>query len=73
MPMRNITVITIALALSACGSSSQPGGITEGEARALDEAAEMIEKDRLPAEALRPPAGAQAAPAAPAQKEAGDE
>jgi hypothetical protein len=52
------TCILIALAtLGACGKSDNapgPGGVTVGEARALDEAAEMIEQRRLPAEALRP-------------------
>ena len=39
------------LALSACGPAENdpaPGGVTVGEARALDEAAEMIEQGRLP-------------------------
>lgn len=58
--------LSLALALlSACGKSDNepgPGGVTLGEARALDEAAEMIEQRRLPAEALRPPS-ATASPA----------
>lgn len=44
--------------LSACAKSDNdpgPGGVTLGEARALDEAAEMIEQRRLPQEALQPP------------------
>ena len=48
---------SLTLALSACGKSDNdpgPGGVTVGEARALDEAAEMIEQRRLPPEALRP-------------------
>ncbi len=39
-------------ALAACGASDNepgPGGVTVGEARALDEAAAMIEAKRLPA------------------------
>jgi hypothetical protein len=51
------------LAVAACGKSDNapgPGGVTVGEARALDEAAEMIEKRQLPAEALRSPAPAPA-------------
>ena len=48
-------ILTTALAglLAACGSSDNdpgPGGVTVGEARALDEAAEMIESRRPPAE-----------------------
>lgn len=33
-----------------------PGGVTVGEAKALDEAAEMLEQRRLPPEALGRPA-----------------
>ncbi len=45
----------LTLAIAACGPSDNdpgPGGVTVGEARALDEAAEMIEQRRTPAEAL---------------------
>jgi hypothetical protein len=45
------------LLLSACGSGDNdpwPGGVTVGEARALDEAAEMLDEQRLPADALPP-------------------
>ncbi|SFF85715.1 hypothetical protein SAMN05518801_102237 [Novosphingobium sp. CF614] len=45
------------LALGACGKSdsgSGPGGVTAGEARALDEAAAMLDERRPPAEALTP-------------------
>ena len=43
----------LALALAGCGNDNDPGpgGVTVGEARALDEAAEMLEQQRLPAEA----------------------
>lgn len=47
------------LALTACGQGENdpgPGGVTVGEAKALDEAAEMIEGQQLPEAALRPPA-----------------
>jgi hypothetical protein len=40
------------LSLTACGKAENepgPGGVTVGEAKALDEAAEMIEAERLPA------------------------
>ena len=44
--------------------------MTVGEARALDEAAEMLDEQRLPAEALPPAAGEGAPePAAAAQPE----
>ena len=49
------------LALAACGSEPGPGGATAGEAKALDDAAEMIESRRMPQAAVRPPADQQAA------------
>jgi len=44
-----------ALLLAACGSDDDPGpgGVTVGEARALDEAAEMLDEQRVPEEVLR--------------------
>ena len=45
-----------ALALAGCGddgTSPEPGGVTVGEARALDEAAEMLDERRRPDEALQ--------------------
>ncbi|MCL6250181.1 hypothetical protein M3P36_03845 [Altererythrobacter sp. KTW20L] len=45
--------------LAGCGAADNdpgPGGVTVGEARALDEAAEMLDQQRLPAEALDDPA-----------------
>lgn len=41
--------------LAGCGPADNdpgPGGVTVGEARALDEAAAMIEEGRLPEDAL---------------------
>lgn len=52
---RAASLLAAALALAACGERDTdpgPGGVTVGEARALDEAAEMIEARRLPDEAL---------------------
>jgi hypothetical protein len=49
----------IALLLTGCGgepTSRTAGGVTPDEAQALDDAAEMVEARRLPAEALRQPA-----------------
>ena len=45
------------LALAACGPSGNapgPGGVTVDEAKALDDAAAMIETRRLPADAIAP-------------------
>ena len=49
------TALAAALLLSACGSDDDPGpgGVTVGEARALDEAAEMLDSQRVPEEVLR--------------------
>jgi hypothetical protein len=50
--------------LAACGqrdTDSGPGGVSVGEARALDEAAAMLEQKRLPPAAIAPAAP----PAAP--------
>lgn len=56
-----IVLVPLALSLAGCGQADNdpgPGGITVGEARALNEAAEMIEQRRLPAEALPSPSPA---------------
>lgn len=58
------------LLLAACGQGENdpgPGAVTMGEARALDEAAEMLEERRLSPEDLR---DVPAADTAPAQSEA---
>ena len=52
--MRRLLPLVLTV-LAACGpndSDPGPGGVTVGEARALDEAAEMLEQRRLPPEAL---------------------
>lgn len=51
-----IPASALLLVLAACGKSENdpgPGGVSVGEARALDEAAEMIEQRRLPADAVQ--------------------
>ena len=63
--MPRSAVIAAFLLLAGCGKADNepgPGGVTVGEARALDEAAEMIEAQRLPPEAIQP--GGQSGPAA---------
>ncbi|MEY4721499.1 MAG: hypothetical protein RIQ46_1224 [Pseudomonadota bacterium] len=62
--MRRFISLAAILLLAACGKAdneSGPGGVTVGEARALDEAAEMVEGQRLPAELAQPAAPAPAA------------
>lgn len=46
--------LALALALSACGDegAKAPGGVSPGEAKALDDAAAMLEERKLPPEAL---------------------
>lgn len=66
--MRTALSLIALLALAACGKSDNapgPGGVTLGEAKALDEAAEMIEKRQYPAGSPETAAPATAATAAP--------
>lgn len=63
------------LLLVACdngGGSTGPGAVSEGEARALDEAAEMLEERNLPDGAL-PPTGQEALPTDPVPEPQGEE
>lgn len=57
-----LALLAITALLAACGPSDNdpgPGGVTVGEARALDEAAEMIEERRIPADVLAEQADAE--------------
>lgn len=71
MMQRRVTGAALAAAtliLAACDppGSTGPGAVSEGEAEALQDAAEMLEERRLPEGALPPigpPNGAAAAPA----------
>jgi len=63
--------------VASCGPNDTdpgPGGVTVGEARALDEAAQMLDAARLPEEALEPLAepGTDGAPAAEAPAPTGE-
>jgi hypothetical protein len=67
-------LVALTLALAACGPADNdpgPGGVTVGEARALDEAAEMLEQRRLPPEALPSAAPTPGAPTAAASATGG--
>lgn len=73
--MRQIALLTAlaALSLAGCGntdSAASPGGVSAGEAKALDEAAEMLDAQRLPPEATAPAPAATAQPSqsAPAKQ-----
>lgn len=58
MPRQLLSLAVLAF-LAACGSDNrEAGGVTPAEAEALDEAAQMLESERLPAEAIPPPAAA---------------
>jgi hypothetical protein len=62
--MRTRFLLPALLALAACGGSDsrEAGNVSPAEAEALDRAAEMLESERLPAEAIPPPAGTAATP-----------
>jgi hypothetical protein len=58
--VKRLAVAAVLLALAACQKADNepgPGGVTMGEARALDEAAEMIEARQPPADLLAPSRG----------------
>lgn len=60
---RPILFLSLSLLLAGCGKADNepgPGGVTVGEARALDEAAEMVEAQRLPDDLAQPPANSPA-------------
>lgn len=60
--MRCALPLLLIATLAGCGRSDDaPGGVTRGEQKALDDAAEMIEKQQLNPSAIPP-----APPAAPA-------
>lgn len=57
MVLRSGVIALAAVAISACdsggnGANAGPGAVSEGEARALDEAASMLDEKRLPEGAL---------------------
>ncbi len=69
-PLACALALALPLALPACGDegASAPGGVSPGEAQALDDAASMLDERQLPPEALptdAPPEGA--TPPAPAE------
>jgi hypothetical protein len=64
--MKRIPALAVFALLAACSAADNdpgPGGVTVGEARALDEAAEMLESRRLPPEAIVTEDGLAATPA----------
>lgn len=53
MKLRALTLSVLCLLLAACGPGENepgPGGVTVGEARALDDAAAMLDARRSPAD-----------------------
>lgn len=65
------TALVSGLVLSACGSGGAdgPGSVSVDEAKALDEAAEMLEERRLPEGALPPVASPESEVQEAAQEE----
>jgi hypothetical protein len=63
--MRTPILISVLLILAACGGSDsrEAGGVSPAEAEALDQAAEMLEAERLPVEAIPPAQPPATAPA----------
>lgn len=60
--MRRFAPVLMVLALGACGDDNRnAGGVSEGEAKALDEAAEMLDQQRPPAVQPQQPAAPQPA------------
>ena len=54
LPLAAALAPLVALALAACGDepAETPGGVSPAEARALEDAASMLDERRLPPEAL---------------------
>lgn len=67
--MHRLALIFAVLLLAACQKADNqpgPGGVTVGEAKAVDEAAAMIEDQRLTRDALPPAPAASPSAARPA-------
>jgi len=69
-----VLALALPLALAACGSegASAPGGVSPGEAKALDDAAAMLDQRQLPPEALPTDAPSAAPTARPSAEMTGD-
>ncbi|HKT86429.1 MAG TPA: hypothetical protein VJQ77_10130 [Novosphingobium sp.] len=58
--MKRLCLLAAVLALPGCGKNDSgpgPGSVTMGEARALDEAAAMLDERKPPSEAPQPSPG----------------
>ncbi|MFM7348162.1 MAG: hypothetical protein ACKO01_01590 [Erythrobacter sp.] len=66
--------LALALVLTSCGDegAKAPGGVSPGEAKALEDAASMLDERKLPAEALPSDGPADAPGAAPSAEMTGD-
>ncbi len=68
--MKRIVALASIFMMAACGQADNdpgPGGVTVGEARALDEAAEMLDARQLPPEPEMPETESSPSSEGPAQ------
>lgn len=67
--LRLLIAASLACMLAACGGDGPdaPGAVSQGEAEALEQAAEMLDQRRLPPEALPPEASPPPEGRAPAE------
>jgi hypothetical protein len=73
-PLAAALALVIPLAIAGCGDegASAPGGVSPGEAKALEDAASMLDERKLPPEALPSDAPTGAATAAAPAEMTGD-
>lgn len=74
VPPRLILTAAVALALASCGDegAKAPGGVSPGEAKALEDAASMLDERKLPPEALPSDSPTDAPGEAPGAEMTGD-
>jgi predicted small secreted protein len=73
-PAAPLVLVALSLVLAACGneSASAPGEVSPGEAKALDDAASMLDERKLPPEAIPTDAPSTSPPPASPAEMTGD-